>query len=143
MSFICVLLNAFLSYIYLAYYPALLPFLFEPDISFIVASIVLFVLCLTLSGRNSLYSPLSVSYRLRPRITGGLIGAFGLLACYVAVGIMIEQPFPGSPSGQLLATIVDQMGPWMTAAIIAAIGLQLVRLGVHGLRETLQRKTFH
>ena len=143
MSFICVLLNAFLSYIYLAYYPALLPFVFEPDIGFIVAGFVLFALCLTLSGRKSMYSPLSIRYRLRPHITGGLIGAFGLLACYVAVNIMMEQPFPGNPSGQLLATVVDQMGPWMTAAIIAAIGLQLVRLGVDCLRATLQRKTFH
>lgn len=143
MSFISVLLNAFLSYLYLVYDPALLQLAFQPDASFITAGVVLMVLLLMLSSRRLMFSSFSAAYRISPRITGGLIGLFGLLACYVAMNIMMEQPLPGSASGQLLAAIVAQIGPWITAAIIAVTGLQLIRLGAQQLRNTLQRKTFN
>lgn len=143
MSFISVLLNAFLSYVYLAYYPALLQFVFEPDITVIVVGIVLFVLLLALAKRSSIRNSFGAGYRLRPRIAGSLIGCFGLLACYVAVNIMMEQPLPGSPSGQLLATIIDQIGPWITATIIAVIGLQFSLFGLRLLRDTFRPQTYH
>lgn len=143
MSFISVLLNAFLSYVYLAYYPAVLQFVFEPDAAMIITGIVLFVLLLMLARRSSIRNSFGTNYRLRPGITGSLIGCFGLLACYVAVNIMMEQPLPGSPSGQLLAAIVDQIGPWITAAVIAGIGLQFVLFGLRLLRDTFHSKIYH
>ncbi|MBK7353656.1 MAG: hypothetical protein IPJ05_08925 [Nitrosomonas sp.] len=97
MSFIGVLLNAFLSYVYLAYYPTVLQIAFEPDATVIVAEMLLFVLLLMLARRSSIRNPFSAGYLLHPRITGSLIGCFGLLACYVAVNIMMKQPLPGSP----------------------------------------------
>ncbi|MBK7363968.1 MAG: hypothetical protein IPI97_02790 [Nitrosomonas sp.] len=143
MSFIGVLLNAFLSYVYLAYYPTVLQIAFEPDATVIVAEMLLFVLLLMLARRSSIRNPFSAGYLLHPRITGSLIGCFGLLACYVAVNIMMKQPLPGSPSGQLLATIVDQIGPWITAAVIAVIGLQFLLFGLRLLRDTFHSKTYH
>lgn len=143
MSFISVLLNAFLSYVYLTYYPAVLQFVFEPDAAVIVAGAILLVALLALARRSSIRSSFGKNYRLRPGITGSLIGCFGLLACYVAVNIMMEQPLPGSPSGQLLATIVDQIGPWITAAVIATIGLQFLLFGLRLLRGTFQPKIYH
>lgn len=143
MSFISALLNAFLSYLYLVYDPALLQLAFQPDVSFITAGLVLMVLLLLLSSRRLMLCSFSAGYRVSPRITGGLIGLFGFIACYVAMRIIMEQPLPGSASGQLLATIITQIGPWITAAIIAATGLQLIRLGMQQLRDTLHRKNVH
>ena len=85
-----------------------------------------FLFLLTLLLREHTESRLVAGRQVSPRIIGTFIGFAGFGLCYLSFRLAASLPMSSGRRGQLLASIVDIVGPWPPAIVFAGLGVQLL-----------------
>lgn len=101
------------------------------DLGPLVAATGLFILLLllTLLLREHTTNRRNPFHEISHRVLGAFIGFMGCLMVWLAWLIASGQYHPTGRRGQLLAAIIELIGPWLPAAVFCALGLQLLRFG--------------
>ena len=99
-----------------------------------ISAFFAFLFLLTLLLREHTESRLVVGRQISPRVQGTFIVFAGFGLCYLSFRLVAGLPFSSGRRGQLLASIVDVVGPWPPAIVFAGLGFQLLFIGYHVFR---------
>lgn len=106
----------------------------EPGLLAAVAGLFVFLLLLTLLLGEYTARRVDPRRDLSSRVLGAFIGFTGIALVGFAWLIASGQYHPRGSRGQLLALIIELIGPWLPAAVFLVAGLQLLRFGYRAWR---------
>lgn len=100
-----------------------------------VSAFFAFLFLLTLLLRECTEARLIVGRQISPRVIGTFIAFAGFGLCYESYRVVAGLPLSSGRRGQLVAAIVDMVGPWPPAIVFVAFGLQLLAISYRVFRD--------
>ena len=100
-----------------------------------VAGLFVFLLLLTLLLREYTAHRRNPFHEISNKVLGAFLGFIGCVLLLFAWQIASGQYHPSGRRGQLLAALIELIGPWLPAAAFLAAGLQAIRFGYRAWRD--------
>lgn len=99
-----------------------------------ISAFFAFLFLLTLLLRECTEARLIVGRQVNPRAIGTFIAFAGFGLCYESYRVAAGLPLSSGRRGQLIAALVDVVGPWPPAIVFMALGLQLLAISYRFFR---------